>query len=284
MRLLVTGASGFLGRRLCTLLRERHDIVGLYASERPDISGVRWVRHRHTPGTSAAHLPDDVEGIVHLAQSARYREFPEGAADMYAVNVDFLFQLLEHARRCGARAFVNTSTGGVYDAAGGALREDAGVRPRGFYPASKLAAEALCAPYESLFAVTSLRLFFIYGAGQAGRLIPNLAARIRDGQPIDLAGRAGGLCLTPTHADDVVAVIEAALAQAWQGTCNVAAPEVLSIEDIARALGGALGIAPAFQRDGREEPEPLVPDLSLLRERFDIGRFRKFADCVETLV
>jgi len=282
MKLLVTGASGFLGLRLCAMLRKSHEIVALYAHRQPDLAGVEWRRYVHGMD-EARTLPADVEGVVHLAQSASYRDFPAGAQDMFAINVEFLFRVLEHARRCGVRAFVDTSTGGVYEGVASPLREDAAVRPGNFYAASKLAGEILCQPYRQLFPVALLRLFFIYGPGQVERLVPNLAERIRRGEAVDVAGGNGGLRITPTYVDDVVAVIDAALTQSWDGTFNVASPEVLSIEELARQIGKALGRSPTFHRTVSDQPPSMVPDLSALGTRYDISRFRPFSAVADTL-
>ncbi|MCP5200971.1 MAG: NAD(P)-dependent oxidoreductase [Gammaproteobacteria bacterium] len=279
MKLLVTGASGFLGQRLCRCLSRSHDITALYASHKPALPGVAWWRYRH--GTDAAEaLPTDIEGIVHLAQSAQYRDFPNGADDMFGVNVDFLFRLLEHARKCGVSTFVDTSTGGVYEGASAPFGEALAVTPRNFYAASKLAGEVLCQPYRELFPVAVLRLFFIYGPGQIGRLVPNLAERIRCGHPVDLTGANGGLRITPTYVDDVVDVIATALEERWDGIFNVASDEVISIEELARHIGRLLGREPVFRRNEGKDPGSMVPDLTALRAQFDMSRFRCFADAV----
>lgn len=276
MKLLVTGASGFLGQHLCASLRERHDIVALYARHRPALAGVEWRQYVHGEH-HMNRLPDDIEGTVHLAQSDRYRDFPAGAEDMYTVNVDYVFRLLEHARRCDVRVFLGASTGGVYEGIDAPLRENAAVRPANFYAASKWVGEILCQPYRPFFPVTLLRLFFLYGPGQVERLVPNLTARIRRGEAIDVVGSNGGLRITPTYVDDVVDVIETALMQSWDGTFNVASPESMTIEDLACQIGEAIGRHPVFQRTGGADPPAMVPDLSALCARYDMSRFRPFS-------
>ena len=134
MRVLVTGATGFLGRHVLPVLAERHKVVAM--ARRP-VEGFETVV---ADLTDEFELPAGLDAVVHLAQSRRYREWPEGAADMYAVNVHATFRLLA---RAGAGRFVYASTGGIYAPSPAPLREDDPVAPSGFYPRSKLAAEVL---------------------------------------------------------------------------------------------------------------------------------------------
>ena len=61
------------------------------------------------------HLPSHIDGVLHLAQSHAYRDFPAGAVDMFRVNVASTASLLEYARRAGASRFYLASTGSVYE-------------------------------------------------------------------------------------------------------------------------------------------------------------------------
>ena len=281
MKLLVSGGTGFLGQHLCRGLSATHEVHALYSSEKPEIGDVCWYRHKHGDGDALDALPDRIDGVIHLAQSNRYREFPAGAADMFAVNVDFTFRLLEYARRSGASNFVYASTGGVYEQSLKLLHETTASAPDNFYAASKLAAEMLLRPYQKFFNAAVLRLFFIYGRDQRDRLIPNLVARIRAGEDIDLYGSDGGLRITPTHVEDLVGVFDEALRKSWNGTLNVAAPEVLTIREIALILGRALGQEVRFRNCSGPAPQGLVPDLTALQQVYELSRFRRFEQMAE---
>ena len=124
MRVLVTGANGFVGRRLLETHSGGHELVALARTRGPELPGVEWIEHDLVEPLADARLPDRIDAVIHLAQSRRYREFPEGARDVFEVNTRSTFELLEYARRAGARSFVFASTGGVYGVAARASRRD----------------------------------------------------------------------------------------------------------------------------------------------------------------
>jgi UDP-glucose 4-epimerase len=103
MRILVTGAAGFIGRRLVQNLTRQHEVFGL--SRRPS-SPAQSIQMDLSVGVDTAALPQRIDVVVHLAQSEYFREFPERADHIFAVNVESTFRLLEYARRAGASRFV----------------------------------------------------------------------------------------------------------------------------------------------------------------------------------
>ena len=147
------------------------------------------------------------------------------------------------------------------------------MQPDDFYAATKVAAEALMRPYASQYRTCVLRLFTPYGPGQRNRIIPVLIERVRERRPITLDGEQGGLRLSVTYVDDVVATFRAAAEEGWHGTYNVAAPEPTCVREIANTIGRVIGITPVFQHTGRPEPSPLVADLNRLAAMCDPGKF-----------
>jgi len=288
VRILLTGASGFLGARVLPALAPDHDV---HAVRRPGASGeapqserVRRVEWDLAAAPPAGTLPAPLEAVVHLAQSRRYHEFPEGARDVFAVNVASTSALLDHAVHARAAQFVLASTGSVYEPYTGPLRESAAVAPTSHYAASKLAAEMLVRAYGARMRPCVLRLFSLYGPGQEGRLMATLARRVASGEPVRLPAAGDGMVLSPTHVDDVVHVLRVLLAEGWEGLLNVAAPAALSIREVAEILGEHLGRAPRFARDADLAAPTVVPDLSCLAERYDLARLRPFPEGVRDVV
>ena len=101
MRVLVTGATGFVASHLIPALAGSHEVVALgHDRDRiPSHEGVEAlvVDLRRVSETT---LPD-VDAIVHLAQANV--PFPDGALDLHSVNTGATVALLDHARRCGAQ-------------------------------------------------------------------------------------------------------------------------------------------------------------------------------------
>ncbi|MTV15193.1 MULTISPECIES: NAD(P)-dependent oxidoreductase [Bradyrhizobium] len=277
MRILLTGATGFVGSTLGPrLVAAGHELFCVCRPESPVAFGdkVIW------DGRAKIDFPKlfgKVDVVIHLAQSRNYRHFPADAGDMFAVNVAMTMFLLEWAAKSKVKQFCLVSSGAVYEPFVGSLKEDKSLAPAGFLGASKLASEIIARPFASVFALNILRLFFPYGPGQHGRLIPELIRRVRDGTAVHLTDNGEGVRLTPTLVDDVVEVILASVTHGWTETLNVATPEMLTIRQIANMIGRQLGVEPKFELV-KTPSASIVPDLGRLASRFQLDRFTRFED------
>ncbi|CAB3650594.1 MAG: NAD-dependent epimerase/dehydratase family protein [Achromobacter pulmonis] len=281
-RILVTGATGFVGRNLVQQLACEHEVLILSRREVPAFTqlGARCVLA--DLGVNAdliSVLPSGgIDRIIHLAQSDGYRDFPGSALDMFQVNVASTAALLDYAAKTGVKGFVLASTGSVYEPYTKPMDEALAQAPESHYARTKLAAELLAQSYSKLFNVCALRLFFPYGPQQTGRLVPNLFQRVQAGEKVLLDGDAGGMVFTPTHIDDVVTILRTAAISGWQGAVNVATPEALSIKDVAQAIGRIIGREPSFERTGKAGQMTIVPPIAVLSALMPDFRFKPFED------
>ena len=281
MRVLVSGAAGFIGSAFVRSAGERHTVYALTRDEpdeRADRGDVRWVAADLAARGFSRTLPTDIDAVVHLAQSAHHREFPDRALDLLDVNVGGAAELLDHARAHGARHFVLASTANVYGRSAAPLDEDAEIRCTTHYARTKRAAEMLAESYADLMSVTVLRLFTVYGPGQRRGLVVDLATRVAQGEPVTVEGRAG-LVVDPVHVDDVVQVILAVLDAPPDGydVFNVGANERLSIVDLAEAIGRAVGVEPRFEHVAADDPGGWAAVRHKLDGTFDVPPPRSFA-------
>ncbi len=269
-RLLLTGATGFAGRHALARLAAEQEVWAVVrpGATRPGVPGVHWLEADLGLGFSTDDWPRRVDAVLHLAQSRHYREFPEKADDILAVNVDATLRLLEYARRAGAARFVHVSTGGVYAPQRGRIDETAPLAPRDFYAATKEMAEALVRRYSRIFATTVLRPFFIYGPAQAGMLVPRLLDRLLSGEAITIAGDPG-IRTNPTFVSDFVGAAVQALRSSATGAFNVAGAETVSIRELVERLGRAAGREPIIRAGPADVEGDLVPDAR--RMMHDLG-------------
>lgn len=284
-RILVTGGAGLLGSHLLPLLDGEVYAAGR-VSPSAAASTVTLVPLNLSRPIDRSVLPEQIDTVIHLAQSNRYREFPEAADDVFQVNTAQLVGLLDYARMSGAKRFVYASTGSVYAASRDPLREEDALvdrDPAGFYPATKLAGEILARSYSSLMSVSILRFFFVYGRGQKeDMLVPRLVRSVATGTPITLQGD-GGFRSNPVHASDAARAVAASLALEGHNTINVAGPQVLSLRDMGEAIGARAGKPPVFAA-GSDQPAPvLVADTSRM-ERLLITPSVRFADGIADFV
>ncbi|WP_109259398.1 NAD-dependent epimerase/dehydratase family protein [Hyphobacterium indicum] len=264
MRILLTGATGYLGGWMLRELSRSHDVV---CAVRPGsrlqqpAQTVEWDLATDLPGT----FPK-VDAIVHAAQSRHYTAFPEGAADAFAINCASTARLLDWSVQIGVERFCLISSGSVYEPYDGVLEETAALAPTSLNGTTKLAAEILTRAYDSEMAVSRLRLFFPYGPGQTQRMVPNIIDRIRKGDSVTLAGQ-NGLVFSPLFVEDIARIVNAAVNDGWQGSYNIAGPESITLRAFSEIIAEIAGQPAKFELKGADSPD-LVASVERLKSRY----------------
>lgn len=271
---LVTGSAGLIGRSLVRAWSGSSDwhVLRVERATGFDLSAAGWTQALPAGGADV---------VIHLAQSGRYRDFPEGADDMFRVNLAATLELLEWSRTHRIGRFLFASTGTVYAPSPVRLKETAETRPASMYAATKLAAELLVQRYAGLFEVVIARLFGVYGPGQSGKLVSEMIERVRTGSPILLAGGVG-IRFTPLFLDDTARVFQtlavAPLAHP-SSVLNVSGDEVIGLDQVVKAIGDRLGKAPLTTLTA-DEPNSLCGDNTCLKAYYRDG-FVPFARGLE---
>jgi nucleoside-diphosphate-sugar epimerase len=251
MRVLLTGATGYIGRNLLPALLHEHDVavvvrraVDLCAHPRLDLVIGDWV-----DSIDLGRLPGGVDVVVHFAVAGA--SFLEAARELFEVNTTSTLHLLEYSRRVGAAHFVLASTADVYGNSIGRRDEADPARPTSFCAATKYASELLLHPYKRSLTTCVLRLYHPYGPGQTDRLIPRVGERVLSGLPVRIPP-GGRPHLTPPYIDDVVHALSHVLRNRTAGVFNVAGETLLSIRDLAIRIACALGSPITFDELGGE--------------------------------
>jgi UDP-glucose 4-epimerase len=254
----VTGASGFVGRRLVDALLGRGLVVRALvpneaeAARVPSGAEVRlWdvTRSGDTAGTL-----EGVRGLCHLAAflPPSYAD-PAFAATCLDVNALGTLTLLQAAVGAGVGRLVHFSSGNVYRRQTAPVGEDAVLYPSAqapYYLASKLCGEIFATHFleSGRLDVAVLRPSSVYGPGMvASGLVPTFASRLRTGQEVTV--QDGGLYRTDlVYVDDVVEVAAQALLRDVRGAFNVGSGRAWSVLEVAETLIHLLGCDPSLVR------------------------------------
>lgn len=146
MKILVTGANGFIGKALCTALVANGDeVLGLVRSGKLDIPGVTVVHAGLEDEGALKQALAGVECVVHLAGRAHLLAdtAADPLAEFRAVNRDATLRLAELAREAQVKRFVFMSSIGVNGShtEAQAFTESSPAAPHAAYAQSKLEAE-----------------------------------------------------------------------------------------------------------------------------------------------
>lgn len=255
-RCVITGATGLIGSHVLPELARDWEVVAVTRRPPPAADGGATIAHVPldlAAPWNAAGLPAEADVVVHLAQSAAFREFPDRAQEILTVNTHSTVRLLDYARATGARTFVLASSGGIGDS-------HAPPRDLGFYLGTKLCAEILAKAYLPYLNIVILRFFFVYGPGQrADMLIPRLVTSVREGRPIMLQG-PDGLRLNPTDVTDAARAVQLAMTLDHSANIDIAGPDVVSLRELGAIIGRYVHRAPAFAQTDDTAPNHLVAD------------------------
>jgi len=266
-RILVTGAKGFIGSCLVRLMHHDHDVFGIVRQmpAQDPCPGVHWIEQDLTQPLNRSRFPNGIDAIIHLAQSRFYKQFPDGANDIFGVNIHGTFRLLEYARQAGAKCFIYASSGGVYGYSYERFAETDPVSPLNFYLSSKYSSELLIANYQTFFRTVVFRFFFVYGPGQQRMLIPTLIDRVISGKTIVVEGKCG-LRINPTYVGDAIRVFEPALSLEKSDVFNVAGDETVTISELIGRIETVTGREAKVEHRENEPKGNLVADNTRIKE------------------
>ncbi|MFC4615072.1 NAD-dependent epimerase/dehydratase family protein [Cellulomonas algicola] len=274
MRVVVVGASGNVGTAVLRRLRDDGTVTSVVGIARrtprttppPPYDVASWV-----PVDIGARVPDDevvadlarafagADAVVHLAWAIQPSHDRRRLAD---VNVTGTRRVLEAVVRAGVPHVVAASSVGAYAPAPDDVPRSEGWATDGVrssqYSVDKAAQERLLDEYEEThpdLAVARLRpaLIFQRAAGHeiTGLFLgPFVPERLLGGK-VPVLPWPAGVRLQAVHADDVGSAYREAVVRQVRGAFNIAAPQVLHAEDVARVVGGE-------DTPVREVPVPVV--------------------------
>jgi UDP-glucose 4-epimerase len=271
LNILVTGASGFIGSNLIIDLLKSDEYV-VYALSRKPIFNSSEKFHNIIGDLSTddftKDLPAQMDVVIHLAQSNEYRNFPDKADDIFAINVRSTQMLLEWSRKVRIKKFIFASSGNVYKLQNKLLSENDICAPEGYYGATKYAGEQIITPYKEFYQIVILRIFGAYGHGQDNMTIPNIIKKIKNKEEISLA-KAAGLYFTPLFIADCVEMINAVInSNSKSLVYNLAGNDVIHLGHLVEIISKIIAIKPRINLIDKE-PMYLMGDSTRFKKDFN---------------
>lgn len=287
MRILITGAAGFLGSHLCDrLLVDGHEIIGMdnFITGSPDniahLAGNDRFQFFKRDVSNYIFVPGKVDAILHFASPASPN--PQSKSGYFNLPIQTMkagalgtHNCLGIARREGSR-FLLASTSEIYG--------DPEVHPqtesypgnvdpvgeRAVYDEAKRFAESMTMAYHRFHSVNTsiVRIFNTYGPRmdlEDGRALPNLLKQALLGQPLTVYG-SGSQTRSFCFVDDLVDGIVKLLYSNEHLPVNIGNPVEMSILEFAEAInrvtGNTAGIQYIENARSARDPQRRQPDIT----------------------
>jgi nucleoside-diphosphate-sugar epimerase len=276
-RFLVTGATGFIGSKVCRLLLDAgHTVVCVdnlnsaydprlkewrlaqlttspqFQFQRADLTDLPAIENifGHTPGDRNSMQPP-FAAVLNLGARAGVQPSVIDPWVYLRANAEGTLNLLELCRRHGVPKFVLASTSSLYGAHNTVpFSEDADTsRPLSPYAASKKAAEALAFTYHHLHKidVSILRYFTVYGpAGRPDMSVFRFIRRIAEGEPITVFSD-GRQQRDFSYVDDIARGTIAAIKPLGYEIINLGGDRLTTLNDLIGQISRLLGREPIIQ-------------------------------------
>lgn len=260
-KVLVTGSSGFIGRKLIERLK------------RDGVTVVEFSRKKGKNVISEENFKDleTVDTVFHLAAVSGYKDCSENTNLAYGVNVNGTVNVLEYCRRVGAKLVFPSTY--VYDQPYEKIKTETDpVKPTTHYSFTKFLGEELCRFYSRVFKVNTLilRTSNVYGFGQEDKyLVPKIFNYILKNEEFILTKPE--IERSFIYIDDLVeAYIRLAESKTQSGEVfNVGPAETTTLATLISTIKKVIGKTPKVNYAGIERPR----EVNL--NRVDISKMKK---------
>lgn len=284
-RVLITGATGFIGRPCAVRLAESGcEVHAVSKTSRGDLPGVTWHSVDLLEPGRAAKLVREVQPthLLHLAWITTpgvYLKSPENLRW-----VEASLGLLDAFAAHGGRRAVLAGTCFEYDWTHGWLREGVTpLAPRTLYGVCKRSLQMLAEEYCKSVGVSCAwaRLFYLYGPGEhPRRLVPSVIGPLLRGEPARCT--AGLQARDYLHSEDAADALTALLDSNVEGPVNVASGRPTAVRDVIYHIADQVGGRDLVQLGSLptppDDPPLIVADVKRLKEelgwspRYDLAR------------
>ena len=287
MRVLITGAAGFLGSHLCDrFLRDGHEVVGLdnFITGHPDniahLTGnerFSFLRHNISEYTYVAGALD---GVLHFASPASPIDYLELPIQTLKVGSLGTHNALGIAKAKEARFFL-ASTSEVYgdplvhpqvESYWGNVNP---IGPRGVYDEAKRFAEAITMAYHRFHGLDTriVRIFNTYGPRMRprdGRVVSNFIVQALNGEPITIYGD-GSQTRSFCFVEDEVEGLYQLFLRGDANPCNIGNPVEYTVKQLAEIVVELTGSKAPIVYEPLPEDDPKVRQPDITRAKAMLG-------------
>jgi len=287
VRVLITGAAGFLGSHLCDrFLAEGHDVVGLdnFVTGHADniahlIGNDRFQFLRHDISTST-YVDGPLDGVLHFASPASPIDYLELPLETLKVGSLGTHNALGLAKAKGARFFM-ASTSEVYgDPLVHPQKEEYWgnvnpVGPRSVYDEAKRFSEALTMAYHTWHGLDTriVRIFNTYGPRMRprdGRVVSNFIVQALRNEPITVYGD-GSQTRSFCYASDEVDGIYKLFMNGDSSPTNIGNPDEYTVKQLAELVVELTGTRAPIVYEPLPKDDPKVRKPDITRARMMLG-------------
>lgn len=262
-RLILTGASGFVGRHLLPLFTDRGwEVHALGRGTQPDVArhpAIHWHRVDLNDTTAVEALAASIQAshLVHLAWYAEHGKFWAASENLDCVAASL--RLIRGFVRAGGERVVATGTCAEYDWSTGLDldEESTPLKPRTLYGRAKASLFETLTPWAESGGVSFAwaRLFFLYGSGEdSRRLVPSIAAPLAAGGTATC--RFGDHLRDFLHVRDVASALAAVVDSDVAGPINIASGRATRLGEVAWLIARELAASSRLRIDAL----PPTPD------------------------
>lgn len=187
MRIFLTGASGFIGSVVCSVLIKRGCVVTALSREKQKMSPeITWCQGDITSSKDFADAIKGCRVVIHLA--GKTHEVTSNIADrkeLFKVNSEASIVFAQLAARAGVKHFIHVSSTGVFGPGEGEYNEDSLCQPVNAYEQSKLEGESgVLAEATDAMHVTVVRPSNVFGENHPSNKLLTWFRTIRDGRVV----------------------------------------------------------------------------------------------------
>lgn len=309
MKILITGAAGFLGSHLSEkYVGEGHTVYGIDNISNGNLNNIRTLLHKKNfkficddirKNDIYTKIPNDLDVVIHLAAQIHVDRSIVNPEETFEINVNGTLKILEYCRTNDIDKILFASTSEIYGSAQYVPMDEKHILGAQHpYGVSKIAADRLCYTYNETYdlGVDIIRCFNFYGPRQKdtgyGGVIAIFINRVLQNKPPLIYG-SGEQTRDYTYISDVINAYDLILktkGNPGKNGINFGSGSEISVNKIAEVIIDKSGInnnqnlKPQYLESRPVEVQRLFADITRAKELLNFKPMVSFENGIEMLI